>query len=347
MRTSASKVISADFNGDGFPDLFVAGRIIPGKYPETPKSHLLINDGKGNFTDVTEDYLPEKGKIGMIRDAYATDLNKDGFEDLIVVGEFTPIVFLENQDGKHLLDQSEKYLPNSPLGWWSKIEAGDFDNDGNIDFIVGNFGLNSQFQPSEQEILTLYYGDFDENSSIDPILTHYIQGKEYPFPSRDELLDQMYSMRSKFTDYESYSNASIEKILGKDVVKNASKLYANELRTVMLRNLGGNFEIVHLPIEAQFAPVYAIHVLDYDQDGNLDFVLAGNHSQLRLRLGVIDASFGQLFKGNGKNQFKYIPQPVSGLDIKGDVKSILSLPSQPKRLYFGINNQSIKIFDFQ
>ncbi|PRY88517.1 VCBS repeat-containing protein [Mongoliibacter ruber] len=347
LRSSASKVISADFNGNGYPDLFIAGRIVPGKYPESPQSYLLINDGEGNFTDRTEEYLPENGKVGMIRDVLSIDLNQDGFMDLILVGEFTPIIFLENQSGRMLVDQSDKYLPNNPQGWWTKIEAGDFTNDGNIDFIIGNFGLNSQFQPSDQEPLTLYYGDFDENSSIDPILTYYIQGKEYPFPSRDELLDQMYSMRSKFTDYESYSIASIEKVLGKDVAKNASKLHANELRSVMLQNQGGKFEVIPLPIEAQFAPTYAIHVFDYDEDGNLDFLLAGNQSQIRLRLGVIDASFGQLFKGNGKGQFEFIPPSISGLDVKGDVKSILSLPSEPKRLYFGINNQSVKVFDFQ
>lgn len=347
LRSSASKVISADFNGDGFPDIFVAGRLIPGKYPETPKSHLLINDGTGKFTDQSSDFLPQGGKLGMIRDAFAIDLNQDGFEDLIMVGEFTPIMFLENQNGTNFLDETKKYLSDSPSGWWTKIEAGDFTNDGNTDFIVGNFGLNSQFHPTKEEPLTLYYGDFDDNTSIDPILTYYNQGKEYPFPSRDELLDQMYSMRSKFTDYESYASAGIEKILGKDVVKNTNKLYASELRTVMLKNNGGRFEIINLPIEAQFAPVYAIQVFDYDNDGNLDFLLAGNQSQIRLRLGVIDASFGQLFKGNGQGQFNFIPQSVSGLNIKGDVKSILSLPSEPKRLYFGINNQEIKIFDFQ
>lgn len=347
LRSSASKVISADFNGDGFPDLFVAGKIIPGKYPQSPKSYLLINDGQGIFTDQTKKYLPSNGELGMIRDVISTDLNKDGFIDLILVGEFTPIIFLENQSGKVLINNSDKYLPNNPRGWWTKIEAGDFTNDGNIDFIIGNFGLNSQFQPTDKEPLTLYYGDFDNNSSVDPILSHYIQGKEYPFPSRDELLDQMYSMRSVFTDYESYSEASIEKILGKNLVKNASKLNANQLRSVMLRNNGGNFEIIPLPIEAQFAPVCAIHVFDYDQDGNMDFLLAGNQSQIRIRLGVIDASFGQLFKGNGKGQFEFISQSKSGLNIKGDIKSILSLPSEPKKLYFGINNQSVKVFEYK
>ncbi|EOZ95768.1 hypothetical protein A33Q_3130 [Indibacter alkaliphilus LW1] len=347
IRSSSSKVLVADFNGDGFPDLFVAGRIVPGRYPLSPKSYILINDGKGSFRDATKAYLPDDGVLGMITDAKGMDINKDGYPDLVLVGEYMPITFLINQNGQKFENQTTSILPNSPKGWWRKIESADFTNDGTLDLLVGNFGLNSQFSPNSKEPLTLYFGDFDENSSIDPILTSFIRGKAYPFPSRDELLDQMYSLRSKFTDYESYAIATIEKVLGRDAMKSASTLEVTELNTVFLEQVNGKFEIRELPVEAQFAPVNAIHVLDYDGDGNLDFLLAGNQSRIRLRLGVIDASLGQLFKGDGEGNFKYIPQIESGLNIKGDVKSILSLPSDPKSLYFGINHDQVKVLEFK
>ncbi|MBW3466489.1 VCBS repeat-containing protein [Arthrospiribacter ruber] len=345
IRSSASKVVSFDFDGDGHLDLFVAGRIVPGKYPESPKSILLLNDGRGNFSDISEMALPEGGKLGMIRDVAVLDLNGNGRKDLILAGEYTPIIFLENTEGEKFQDKSLEYLPDNPLGWWTKLEAGDFNNDGKMDVIAGNFGLNSQFNPSSDEPLSLYFGDFDDNSSIDPILSYFIQGKEYPFPSRDELLDQMYSMRSKFTDYESYANATIEKVLGKEGLKKASILKANELRSMVLINNGGLFEATPLPIEAQFAPVYAIQVLDFDEDGNPDLLLAGNQSQIRLRLGVIDASYGQLFRGKGDGEFDYIDQQKSGLRLYGDVKSIVNLPSQPKKYYFGVNNGAIQAIE--
>ncbi len=342
IRSSGGTVAAADFNGDGHVDIFVGGRVVPGKYPTSPQSHLLLNDGTGKFTDASKDYLPKGGKLGMVSASLVVDFDKNNKADLVIAGEYLPITFLSNQ-GNALIDVTQEVLPDSPAGWWSTlnlIEA----KDGNHHILAGNFGLNSPFQPTEKEPLTLYYGDFDENTSIDPILVHYVQGKPYPFASRDELLDQMYSMRSKFTDYASYANATIDKVLGKDQLANSETLIATQLKSVVLQNVEGKFSSRELPIEAQMAPTKAALVGDFNQDGNLDFILVGNQSQIRIRIGIIDANQGQLFLGDGKGNFTYIPQAKSGLNLRGDIKSMVQLPSQPDYLHFGINNQGVSTF---
>ena len=341
MLVSTSSVTVADFNKDGNPDIFVGGRIIPGKYPQTPQSYLLLNDGNGNFSDFSSQFLPSEGKIGMVTDAVNLDLNKDGFQDLIIVGEYMPITVYLNESGKSFKDATKDWVGEETKGWWSSLAIGDFDNDGDMDLVAGNFGLNSQFKTNVAEPLKLYFGDFDDNSSTDPILVNYVQGKPYPFPSRDELLDQVYGFRSKFTDYASYASATLEQILTTEQIAKSSKLEAPELKSMYFENNSMKFIPHVLPIAAQFAPIHAIHVFDYDSDGNKDILLAGNQTYTRLRLGMMDANMGQLFRGDGKGNFHYLPQSDSGFSILGDVKSILQLPSQPNLLYFGINNKGI------
>ena len=341
MRTSTSKVLAADFDGDGKLDLFVAGRIVPGKYPLVPSSYLLISQGEGKFEDRSAEFLPNAGKLGMVTDALAYDVDNNGLMDLILVGEYMPITVLINRSGKSFEDQSSGYVENGPSGWWRSLAVGDFDGDGDMDFVAGNFGLNSQFKASATEPLKLYFADFDENGSIDPILVNYIQGKPFPFPSRDELLDQMYSMRPKFTDYGSYAEAGLEKLLSKEQMAKTEILQATELRSMYFENTGKKFVGKVLPIDAQMAPINAMLPFDYNGDGHLDLLLAGNQTFIRIRLGVIDANLGQLFEGDGKGNFSLVPQRISGFSVTGDVKSIIQIPTDPNRIHFGINNQGI------
>jgi hypothetical protein len=198
---------------------------------------------------------------------------------------------------------------------------------------------------SEKEPIVLVFKDFDNNGSVDPILTHYIQGKPYPFPSRDELLDQMYGMRSKYTNYASYSDAGLNNIFSSNDLKDAKELRVTTLETIYLENTGRGLVRHELPSQAQFAPVYAMTLIDYNKDGNVDLLIGGNQSSIRIRMGVIDANFGQLFEGNGKGAFEYIPQSRSGLKMTGDIKSLQVIDvSGTKYLMAGINNLGVETY---
>jgi enediyne biosynthesis protein E4 len=345
MFVSKSSVAPADFDGDGDIDLFVGGRVVPGQYPIAPQSYLLENDGSGKFTNVTGDKLTFLQQAGMITDAAWTDLNEDGYPDLITAGEYMPIQVALNQGGNQFTDATDQYFEQPLSGLWNKLLLADFDNDGDQDIIAGNFGENSQLKVSPEQPLNLVYSDFDENGSVDPIVTHYIQGEPYPFASRGELLNQMVSMRQKFTTYADYANAQLDDIFTKDQLRDAAKLQAVTLENMYLENQGGKFVPNKLPVEAQYAPVYAITTLDYNQDGNLDLVLAGNQSAIRIRMGVMDANYGQLLEGDGQGNFRYVPQPESGLKLKGDVKSVQSVQvGKGTYLLVGVNNASVESY---
>ncbi len=345
MFVSKSSVAPADFDGDGDQDLFVGGRVIPGQYPVAPQSFLLENDGTGKFTDVIAEKLPELQQAGMITDAVWEDLNADGLPDLITAGEYMPIRVFLNEGGQKFSEATDQYFERPLSGLWNRLLLADFDNDGDMDVVAANFGQNSQLKVSPEQPLTLVYKDFDENGSIDPILTHYIQGKQYPFAGRGELLDQIFSMRQKFTTYADYANAQLDDIFTREQLQDAAQLKAETLATVYLENQGSKFVVHELPVEAQFAPVYAMTTLDYNQDGHLDLILAGNQSAIRIRMGVMDANYGQLLEGDGKGNFSYVPQTRSGLTLKGDVKSMQSVQvGEDTYLLVGINNAGVETY---
>jgi len=342
MSPAKSCVRPMDVDHDGDLDLFVGGRVMPGAYPQTPSSYILINDGSGHFTDNTEKLLPLLKNVGMITDAAWIDVNKDTFADLIVMGEFMPISLFISKQGKSFEEATNQYFKNPQSGWWSKMAVADFDHDGDDDLIAGNFGLNSQFKASESEPISLVYTDFDNNGSIDPILVSHVQHKPYPFAGRDEIMDQLFPLRKKFTSYAPYSEATLTDLFTSTELSQAKKLTATQLQTVYFENQGTQFIQHTLPVEAQYAPVYSIEVLDFNSDGHLDFILAGNQSAIRIRLGSIDANFGQLYEGNGKGSFRYVPQAESGLSFIGDVKSLKWIKtSTGEFLLAGINNLGI------
>ena len=340
MLTSTGCVKAADIDGDGDMDLFVGGRVVPGKYPVSPESCLLLNDGKGNFTNATGNIAPSLKNIGMVTDALWMDLNNDGKNDLIVVGEWMPIKVFINHDGV-LKDESSLYIKFPTNGWWNKIYADDFDGDEDKDLVIGNIGLNTQFHADEKEPLQLYYKDFDGNGSIDPVFCYYINGISYPANSRDDLTDQLPMLKKKFLEYHQYANATINDVFTPDQLKDAKVLHATEQSTLYLRNDGEKgFNKKPLPIQPQYAPVYAITSLDANKDGKKDLLLAGNDSWTRIRYGQFNANHGMLFLGDGKGNFTYVPQWKSGLNIRENVRSLQTITTDNQvQLIFGINNQ--------
>ncbi|HRP55746.1 VCBS repeat-containing protein [Agriterribacter sp.] len=347
MITSTGCVKAADIDGDGDMDLFVGGRVVPGKYPIAPESYVLLNDGKGNFTDEASTIAPSVKHIGMVTDALWTDLNKDGKPDLIIVGEWMPVKVFINTNGK-LEDASAKYIPFASSGWWNKILADDFDGDGDADIIIGNLGSNAQFRASEKEPLSIYYKDFDGNGSVDPIFCYYINGVSYPAASRDDLLEQLPVLKKKFNDYSSYANATINGVFSEEQLKDAGLLNVELLSTVYLQNNGDSgFAMKPLPQEAQYAPIYAMVCADFNADGKKDILLAGNNAWTRIKFGRYRANHGAMLIGDGKGGFSYLPQYKSGLKLRGDTRFMDTIHVAGKNLLLvGMNNTSLVSYIF-
>jgi hypothetical protein len=341
MSISTGCVRSADIDGDGDMDLFIGGRVVPGRYPESPFSKILINDGKGNFTDATASRATALQKIGMVTDAVWMDLNKDAQPDLVVAGEWMPIKVFINHNGI-LTDHSADYVHFPSTGWWNKIYAEDLDGDGDKDLVIGNCGLNTQFRCSAKEPMTLYYKDFDNNGSIDPVFCYYIDGTSYPAASLDDISDQLPSLKKKFLNYKDYATATIQDLFTADQLKDAQILKAEMMQTIYLENQGNKGFVYHnLPKEAQYAPVYAITSLDANNDGKKDLLFAGNNSWTRIKFGRYTANHGVLLLGDGKGNFSYIPQFKSGLNIRGDVRNISIVKNKNKeQIVVGINNST-------
>lgn len=334
LLINAMAIAAADIDADGDQDLFIGAHCVPGRYPEAQKSFLLQNDGKGNYS-----LIPSFPHSSLLTDAVFTDLNKDKKPDLLLVGEWMKPTAYLNQNGKWVENSESTSGLASSLAY--SLLKSDLDNDGDDDFVVGNMGLNTQYHITSGDRLKLYFKDFSGNGGMLPVVAVTENGKEYPYASRDELLDQIPVLKKKYSNYVSYSTATLEDILGKDLLSSASKGSVDELRTGILWNENGKLIFKPLPIEAQFAPVYAIEAVDVDKDGKKDLVLGGNVLKTRVRLGKIDANKGQVFRNAGKQQFQYLAQEKSGLKVEGEVRSVQSVGGY---LLFGINNQPLQTY---
>lgn len=339
IYTSGSCVRASDYDQDGDIDLFVGGRIVPGKYPLTPESHLLLNDGSGNLS--VDARIPESlAHAGMVTDAVWMDLNGDHYDDLIVVGEWMPIRVYINNKGI-LSEQSAEYFPRDTEGWWNCILAGDFDGDGDMDLFAGNFGMNNQMGVTGSRPATMVFDDFDHNGSVDPVLCYFVLDESFPYPTRDELAEQLPFIKRRFPDYSTYSNATISEVFSSQELSHAGRLAAYTMKTSYFENNGGHFTIRTLPEEIQFAPVFSLLSIDANGDGHPDVIATGNLSATRARTGKATGNTGFLFLGDGAGDFRFVPPSSCGLNIHGDVRHAV-IANQ--LVIFAINNAAPEIY---
>lgn len=349
LRINSSCVRAADFDNDGDLDLFVGGRVIPGRYPLPAESFILRNIN-GRFENVTTEIAPQLLQAGMITDGIWTDYDNDGQMDLILVGEFMSIQIYKNTKGKLVKIESPEI--DTKKGWWNSIAAGDFDQDGDVDYVVGNLGLNNYYHASEDQPLRIYASDVDGNGSTDAILTCYFKNEfgkmvEYPIHFWDELNAQSPRFRQRFESYRDFGKATINDLLNESELTTGTNLMANFMQTSLLKNNGAmGFELIPLPKLAQVAPVNGLVVMDVNKDGFLDVVMVGNDYGNEVFAGRYDAFTGVILLGDGKGNFAEVSSTKSGFFVDGDGKGLAKLSSVNGYLIIATQNQdSLKVFN--
>jgi len=349
----ASCVEPCDYDGDGDTDLFIGASVMPFLYGMSPVSFLLKNNGKGKF-NADPSWLgsstfdnPTRVRPGMVKDAAWVDLNKDGNKDLVLVGEWMPITVLIQQKDHRFLNQTSEYNLDSTRGWWNICEVADFDGDGDEDLVLGNLGLNSRIRASAEKPLSMYLGDFDSNGGSDHIMVYYNGDNSYPFASRDQLVKQIPSLKKKFLHYKDYRDVKLEDIITPVQKGNSALMKVEELRSAILKNNEGNFDLIPLPLEAQYFPVFGIKSTDVNDDGKLDLLLTGNISATQPDFGSYDAGVGLVLLGDGDGNFSSMRPDESGFVTLGEGRDIglLKEANSGNVIYLvSRNNQTVLYF---
>ena len=354
MYDNKSCVKPCDFDNDGDIDLFVGGRVVGYSYGQSPRSYLLVNDGKGNgssprFKDLTTTIAPELRLAGMTTDAIWADLDKDGDQDLTVVGDWMSIKMFENDKGK--FKQFDNNLGDF-TGFWRGITAADYDKDGDIDLIVGNLGTNTKFRKEEGGMLKMLIKDIDDNKAKDHILAYSKGNSWFPVNGKDEMGRQIPGIiNRKFTTYKDFAGKTIDEIFTKKQLEDADEKLVNTFESVYLENLGNKtFKLSPLPNLAQVSKIMTMFSEDVDNDGNMDVILGGNFRGASMYQAQYDASYGLILKGNGKGngsspRFKAIVPTDSGFLQEGDVRDIKIVNTPKGKLYFVVrNNAKMQVF---
>ena len=329
-----------DVDSDGDVDVFLGARNVPGNYGLPPRSYLLLND-HGSWTDIAP---PSLANVGMVTDASWTDIDSDGDKDLVVVGDWMPINIFENKNGTF---EKQNTIPNSN-GWWNRIEAADLDDDGDQDFVLGNWGLNTKFKATPEKPMTMYVNDFDNNGKSEFIINWYppLDSTAYPFSTKSELTSQLPGLNKQILRYADYGNKTYDSLFSPEMRSNALRYEANYLQSAILWNNNGSFELEALPVQAQMSPVFGIVADDLDEDGKMDIWLGGNFYALKPQVGRHNASKGVYLKGKDKRSFTYISPLESGIKVEGEVRDAGVIQFKgSKRLIVGRNNAKVLLFE--
>lgn len=342
ITASGSRVKAADFDNDGDLDLFVGGKIVPRSYPLPAKSYILRNEGVTanglKFVDVTEELAPGLAEAGLVSDAVWVDYDQDGFQDLVIVGEWMPLKFLKNTDGK-FVDKTEEYGLEKTTGWWYSIIAEDFDKDGDIDFVAGNLGLNYKYKANEKESFDVYVNDYDKNNHLDIVLGYYHEGVQYPVRGKQCSSEQIPAIKAKYKDYNSFAEADLIDIYTKEDLEASLHYQAWTFASSYIENRGNEvFEVRKLPHLAQLSSVNDIIADDFNQDGHLDIVIAGNMYGSEVETPRNDASYGLLLTGDGKGNFKALPYAESGFFLPYDTKDLALVKVTNGSIILALNN---------
>lgn len=317
---SGGAVVAWDYDEDGDQDLLVGGRVKAGAFPQAPLSYVLENQGSGNFTNATDKVFPEFKTLGMITDLQTADLDDDGRLELVVCGDFLPIQIFVFQASSFVNTTTDWGLGNT-TGLWRKVTITDVDQDGKKDIIAGNEGLNTRLKASVDHPLKLYYGDFDNNGSVDPILCYPYEGNYYPLQGRDAIMGQIPELKKRFSRYEIYASANIEEVLG-NFISNATILNVEMLANTIFFQEDGKFLPSALNNEGQIAPVYDILSFDFNQDGKMDYLLGGNFYGSETETGLYDAGNGLLLQSNATRSPEYLPNRLYNLWISREVRQL-------------------------
>lgn len=345
---SGGKVEAGDINNDGKTDLFVCGRTNPGFYPTPGRSYLLTNTGQG-FTDATEELAPGLIELGMITDAKFFDFNGDGQLDLLLSGEWMNITLMISENGQ-FVDRSAEYGLADNKGWWYSLQLADFDKDGKMDILAGNLGLNNKFKIRKDHPLHVFAKDFDENGSLDIVLSSKYKDIMVPVRGRECSSEQMPFIKEKFPTFSSFAHATLQDIYGEENLKEALHHYADEIRSMVLMNRNDGFEAIPLPMAAQMSPLLSSVVLDANQDNIPDLIIGGDLADTEPETPAFDGSRGMLLTGNGDGTFKAVWLENSGFYFSSnnirDIKQVKPGNNPGKLLLIAANNSPIQALQF-
>jgi hypothetical protein len=333
-----SCIVAEDFNSDGYVDLFVGARAVPGAYGITPKSYLLKNV-QGKFVNATPQIFQG---AGMVTDATWTDFDNDGDKDLILVGDWTPIQVARNDKGN--FNGLTKVSESS--GWWNRVVAADLDGDGDDDYVVGNWGLNTRMKATPEKPLTMFVNDFDNNGKSEFVINWYPPADEasYPFATKTEITQQLPALKKANLKYEQYANQTYESLFPEEIRRRSVSYMTETLESSILWNEQGNLNLEKLPLEAQVSPVFGICVDDFDGDGKQDVWLGGNFYGLKPQMGRYNSGKGVYLKGLGNRQFHYVQPVESGIYVEGEVRDVAVINSKSKLILVARNNASLLVF---